>query len=62
MPKLHFTLSFILHQGKMKYYSLIILFCCACIYTTIDIMPEHKRNILNFGYGSNFTYEGMLLH
>ena len=25
-------------------------------------MPELKRNILNFGYGINFKYEGMLLH
>ena len=25
-------------------------------------MPELKRNILNFGYGVNFKYEGMLPH
>ena len=25
-------------------------------------MPELKRNILNFGYGVNFKYEGMLSH
>ena len=25
-------------------------------------MPELKRNILNFGYGVNFKYEGMLTH
>ena len=31
-------------------------------YTSDDIMPELKRNILNFGYGINFKYEGMLLH
>ena len=24
-------------------------------------MPEHKKNILNFGYGINFKYEGMLV-
>ena len=28
----------------------------------VDIMPELKRNILNFGYGVNFKYEGMLCH
>ena len=28
----------------------------------VDIMPELKRNILNFGYGVNFKYEGMLSH
>ena len=25
-------------------------------------MPELKKNILNFGYGVNFKYEGMLSH
>ena len=25
-------------------------------------MPELKRNILNFGYGINYKYEGMLAH
>ena len=25
-------------------------------------MPELKRNILNFRYGVNFKYEGMLSH
>ena len=25
-------------------------------------MPELKRNILKFGYGVNFKYEGMLSH
>ena len=29
---------------------------------TIDLMPELKRNVLNFGYGVNFKYEGMLTH
>ena len=27
--------------------------------SAVDIMPELKRNILNFGYGVNFKYEGM---
>ena len=27
-----------------------------------DIMTKLKRNILNFGYGVNFKYEGMLAH
>ena len=30
--------------------------------SAIDIMPELKRNILNFGYRVNFKYEGMLSH
>ena len=25
-------------------------------------MPELKNNVLNFGYGVNFKYEGMLSH
>ena len=29
---------------------------------SINIMPELKRNILNFGYGVNFKYQGMLSH
>ena len=28
----------------------------------MDIMPELKRNILNFCYGVNFKYERMLSH
>ena len=26
------------------------------------MMPELKKNVLNFGYGANFKYEGMLTH
>ena len=29
---------------------------------TIDLMPKLKKNVLNFGYGANFKYEGMLTH
>ena len=25
-------------------------------------MPELKKNVLNFGYGANFKYKGMLTH
>ena len=42
---------------------LTITFCLfTCVYgsSAVDIMPELKRNILNFGYGVNFKYEGML--
>ena len=28
----------------------------------IDVMPELKKNVLNFRYGVNFKYEGMLTH
>ena len=30
--------------------------------SAVDIMSELKKNILNFGYGVNFKYEGMLSH
>ena len=30
--------------------------------SAVDIMPELKKNILNFGYGVNFKYEGMFSH
>ena len=33
-----------------------------CKYTSVGIMPELKGNILNFGYGINFKYEGMQAH
>ena len=41
-----------------------ILFIFICVYgcSAVDIKPEIKRNILNFGYGVNFKYEGMLSH
>ena len=31
-------------------------------YTTVDIRPEPKSNILNFGYGIRFKHEGILSH
>ena len=30
--------------------------------SAVDIMPELKKYILNFGYGVNFKYVGMLSH
>ena len=36
------------------------LFTCVYDSSAVDIMPKLKRNILNFGYGINFKYEGML--
>ena len=46
----------------MKIY---ILFCIILIVykgASIEIRPELQRNILNFGYGINYKYEGMLAH
>ena len=48
----------------MKVYSLFVYinFCCIYRYTSIEIKPELKKNILKFGYGINHKYEGMLAH
>ena len=40
--------------------SCLLVFVYDC--PAVDIMPELKKNILNFGYGVNFKYEGMLSH
>ena len=42
----------------------LIIFAIYCIYRhmSIKIKPELKKNILKFGYGINFKYEGMLAH
>ena len=32
------------------------------MYTIVDIMPELKKNIMNFGYGINIKYDGMVSH
>ena len=52
---------FLLLQGKMKLYSLILLI----LFMTskcIKFDPELQKNILKFGYGINYKYEGMLMH
>ena len=48
----------------MKIYLLFIFVQFYFIYkcTSIKIKLELKRNILNFGYGISYKYEGMLLH
>ena len=47
----------------MKARSLIGIFIsCICKYTSVDIMPELKRNILNFGHRIYFKYVQMLSH
>ena len=50
----------------MKAYSLFIIIivipCCVCRCTSIEIKPELKKNILKFSYGITYKYEGMLAH
>ena len=47
----------------MSYLTIVL---CLLIFaydsSAIDIMPKLKQNILNFEYGVNFKYEGMLSH
>ena len=42
----------------------LFLLLVALVYgtSTVSIMPELKQNVLRFGYGVNFRYEGMLAH
>ena len=64
---LHVGKTFQLSQGKMKFLLIItvsILIVLTCMYNnlTIDTKPELKKYVLNFRYGVNFKYEGMLSH
>ena len=49
---MYFQLSFLL----------TILLCLCSMYSLMEIKPESERNILKFGYGINYKYEGMLVH
>ena len=51
-------------KGKMKIYLLLIFiqFYCIYKYTSIKIQLELKKNIVNFGCGINYKYDGMLAH
>ena len=51
-------------QGKMHIYSTLIAVALIslCEVLAVDVMPELKKNVLNFRYGVNFKYEGMLTH
>ena len=40
--------------------SCLLVFMYDC--SAVDIMPELKKNILNFGYGVHFKHEGMVSH
>ena len=50
----------------MKFHSIItaVFLALTCAYDNlaIDIKPELKNNVLNFGYRVNFKYKGMLSH
>ena len=44
--------------------AIILFLLSVLVYGTsaVSIMPELKQNVLRFGYGVNFRYEGMLVH
>ena len=46
----------------MQIYFITVFLISLCKVFIIDVMPELKKNVLNFGYGANFKYEGMLTH
>ena len=48
----------------MHIYSIFIVVFLISLHEvlTVDVMPELKKNVLNFGYGANFKYAGMLTH
>ena len=48
-------------QGKMKLHIFLLLMILA-VGDSIKSNPELQRNILKFGYGINYKYEGMLAH
>ena len=57
----HSCLVILQLQGKMK----LFVFCLFVILTIGDAIkfnPELQKNILKFGYGINYKYEGMLTH
>ena len=41
---------------------IVVVLISLCEVLTVDVMPELKKNVLNFGYSVNFKYEGMLTH
>ena len=49
-------------QGKMKFHLFFSILCQFYLSTSTKIKPELKKNILNFGHGVNYKYEGMLTH
>ena len=60
---LHFFSSLLILQlqGKMRLY-VFLLFVILVASESTKFNPELQRNILKFGYGINYKYEGMLAH
>ena len=46
----------------MELYAFFITYHTNAVCNRIKFNPELQRNILKFGYGINYKYEGMLAH
>ena len=46
----------------MKLHLFFSILCQFYLNASTKIKPELKRNILNFGYGINYKYEGLIAH
>ena len=44
------------------YAILTISLCLSSRYSLVEIKLDLQRNILKYGYGINYKYEGMLVH
>ena len=49
-------------QGKINIYPFFCILCQFYLSTSIKTKPELKKKDLNFGYGINYKYDGMLVH
>ena len=50
-------MEFYLHTN-----SLVLLLCFIYKHSSVEIKPELQKNVLKFGYGINYKYEGILAH
>ena len=67
LPQLHqfyFKWVKLQQQGKMHLHLIFIAIGFTLMHKILatTIMPELKKNVLNFRYSANFKYEGMLAH
>ena len=42
--------------------NLLILLLCFVSFTSVKVRVKLQKNVLKFGYGINYKYEGMLAH
>ena len=59
---MHFSILLHQVQGQMKIFLFVCILLQFYLGTSTKIKPELKRNILNFDYGINYKYDGMLTH